>query len=243
MLMASCASTPEPSGPFDAASTMKEANAKLEDKFEDEARRLYERVMRLDSTGEYVPLAQLRIADSYVVEDLPELAIAEYEDFLRTYPRHKYASYAQYQIGMVRFGMIKDASRGYGHALQALDAFVALNTQYPRNPYVQEAELKIRQCRALIAEYEFNVGKFYYDKQACQGATGRFEAARLRFEDLVSMPELLHHLALCYDSMGEEAKSAEALEELRRRFPLSSFAVSVEEDLARQRKERGSAGE
>ena len=235
MFLVSCTSTPKQTGPFDAAETMKKANAKLEDKFEEEARRLFEQVMRMDVSGEYVPLAQLRIADSYVVEDLTDLAIAEYEDFLRTYARHKYASYARYQIGLVQFGLIKDSSRGYGFALEALDSLIALNVDFPRNPYRQDASLKIDQCRALLAEYEFNVGVFYYDKQACEGAVARFEAARNRFDEFVSMPELLHHLALCHDRLGNVELSGESVNELKSRFPLSSFAKQVSDDIDTQR--------
>jgi len=238
MLMASCAKTIPVAEPFNPARDLKEANEKLEGKYEEEARRLLENIIRLDTTGEYAPLAQLRIADSYVMEDLPDLAVEEYREFLKTYPRHKYASYAQYQIGIVYFKLIKGHDRGFGYALKSLETFETLNAEFPRNPYRKDALIKIQQCRATMAEHEYKVGEFYYKKDSCRGAVGRFETVRKDFPKYAGMSRMLYQLAVCYEKLGMGKKSAASLKEISKRFPGSGFHEKALNEIEDYREEK-----
>lgn len=231
LFVASCSKKIPLAEPFDPARDFKEANMKLEDKYEEEARQIFQNIKRLDTTGEYAALAQLRIADSYVVEDMPDLAVDEYQEFLDTYPRHKYASYAQYQIGMVYYRLIKGPDRGFGSAQKALDAFERLNGLFPRNPYLADVEIKIMQCRAIIAEHEYRVGVFYYKQDACRGAVNRFEGVRKDYPKYTGMSSLLYRLAICYKKLGNEAETTRALDELKTKFPASGLHKKALEEI------------
>lgn len=238
MAMASCAKKVVPlAAPFDPAGDLKKANEQLEDNHGDAARRLLENIIRLDTTGEYAPLAQLRVADSYVMEELPDLAEEEYDEFLRTYPRHKYASYAMYQTGMVYYKLIKGPDRGFGYAMKALEAFERLNEEYPRNPYRQEALLKIEQCRAVMAEHEYMVGQFYYKKDACHGAVGRFELVLRDYPEYSGRARMLYQLAVCYEKLGEKEKSASTLDTITSEFPASGYREKALEEIQEYREE------
>src|SRR5574340_1295065 len=120
---------------FNAESSFEKANKLIDDKEYDTARSLLLEIKNRDLTKKYAPLAQLRIADSYVKEGEPELAVAEFRKFLEIYPDHKNASYAQYQIAMVYFNQIESPERGYGGAAKALEEFEKLKKDFPRNPY------------------------------------------------------------------------------------------------------------
>ena len=87
-----------------------------------------------DLTKKYAPLAQLRIADAYVKEGEPELAVAEFRRFLEIYPDHRHASYAQYQIAMIYFSQIESPERGYGGAAKALEEFEKAQKKFPAEP-------------------------------------------------------------------------------------------------------------
>jgi len=238
LALASCAKKVAPlAAPFDPGRDLKEANEKLEDKYYEAARRLLENIIRLDATGEYAPMAQLRVADSYVMEDLPDLAVEEYEEFLKIYPRHKYASYALYQTGMVYYKLIKGSDRGFSYATKSLSAFERLNSEYPRNPYRQESELKIEQCLAILAEHEYEVGQFYYDKDACSGAVGRFEGVLKDYPEYSGMARMLYQLAVCYEKLGMKDKSASSLNDLRSRFPASGYIQRAMEEISEYREE------
>ena len=116
---------------FNAESSFEKANKLIDDKEYDKARALLLEVKSRDLTKNYAPLAQLRIADSYVKEGEPDLAVAEFRKFLDIYPDHRYASYAQYQIAMVYFNQIESPERGYGGAAKALEEFEKLKKNFP----------------------------------------------------------------------------------------------------------------
>lgn len=238
LALASCSKRVAPlAAPFDPASDLKEANEKLEGRYFDAARRLLENIIRLDSSGEYAPLAQLRVADSYVMEDLPDLAVEEFDEFLKIYPRHKYASYALYQTGMVYFRLIKGPDRGFSYAIKSLSAFERLNSEYPRNPYREESLLKIEQCHAILAEHEYMVGQFYFNKAACKGAVGRFEGVLQDFPEYSGKARMLYQLAVCYEKLGMKDRSASTLNDLSSQFPASGYHKKAMEEIREHREE------
>lgn len=236
--MVSCAKTIPVAEPFSPARDLEEANKKLEEGYEEEARRLLENIIRLDTTGEYAPIAQLRVADAYVMEDLPDLAAEEYKDFLKIYPRHKLAYYAQYQIGMVYFRLIKGHDRGVGYAIKSQEAFEKLNSEYTRNPYRKDALIKIEQSRAVMAEHEFKVGEFYYKKGSCRGAVGRFEGLKKDFPKYSGMSRMLYQLAVCYEKLDKTAERDASLKELSSRFPASVFHDKALEEIKEYREDK-----
>ncbi len=154
----------KPAGSFDAETYFAKANKLIETKDYKEARELLLEIKNRDLTKKYAPLAQLRIADSYVKEEDTDNAVAEYRKFLEIYPDHRHAAYAQYQIAMVYFNQIEGPERGYSGAARALAEFEKLRKDFPRNPYKDVIALRIEKCRSIIADYEFMVGEFYMKK-------------------------------------------------------------------------------
>ncbi|MEJ2184035.1 MAG: outer membrane protein assembly factor BamD [Nitrospirota bacterium] len=241
LLLAGCSKAvkPETPPPYDVAKDFEEANHLLSKKNYDEARSHFEDVKRRDTEMKYAPLAQLRIADSYVEEEEPELAVDEYQQFLDSYPSHKYAAYAQYQIGMAYYTQIKGPARGFGAAVRALGAFESLNRIYPRNPYRESVKFKIDRCRQVIADHEYMVGDFYYRQSAYSGAIGRLESLLRDFPAYNKAPEVLYRLAVSHKHLGEDQKAEQDLEMLKKRFPGHELIKKTEEALADIEKERG----
>ena len=236
LMLAACA--PKPTPPFNAEMDFKRANEKLEDKFYDDARQTFERIIRMDTEYVYAPLAQLRLADSYKMDDEPELALDEYRKFLDIYPRHKFAAYAQYQIGMIHFKMIKGPDRGYGPALNALAAFRALNERYPRHPYREDTAVKIAQSKETIAEHELQVGSFYMKNGAYHGATERFEGILNDFPEYAENPQFLGRLAVAYEGLERKEDSERMLGELKKLFPDSKYLKKAKKDIRKIQEKR-----
>src|SRR4030042_6366073 len=95
LFMISCSGKKEtrPTEAFDPEKAFIAANEQLEKKDYEKARTSFLEVKNRDMSKKFAPLAQLRIADSYVKEEGHELAIAENKKFLEAYPDHQYASY------------------------------------------------------------------------------------------------------------------------------------------------------
>ncbi|NOZ25182.1 MAG: outer membrane protein assembly factor BamD [Nitrospirae bacterium] len=217
---------------FDPKAMLRQASSFIDVDEYEEARKLLFEVKNRDLSKKYAPLAQLKIAESYVKEGQPELAVEEYRRFLQIYPDHPRAPYAQYQIALVYFRQIEGPERGAGGARKALEEFQKLLRLYPRNPYREAVELKIRKCRNLIAEYEFRVGTFYYKKGAYSAAVGRFIGLLKEFPDYRKAPEVLYLTGIAYRKLNRPEESIEYLGELMRRFPDSEFAEKAKKIMA-----------
>lgn len=204
---------------FDPESALKKSNQLIESKNFEDARRLLDDIRIKDSTGLYAPTAQLRSADAYIAEKEPELAIEEYRRFIQLYPGHKYAAYAQYQIGMIYFNMIRDPERSNWSAEKSLVEFAVLNTKYPRHPYRDVIEANIEECREIIAGNEYMVGEFYYKKEAYDGALGRFVGLLGRFPGSKREPEALLKIALSYKALGKNDEADIYFKMLVSRYP------------------------
>jgi outer membrane protein assembly factor BamD len=218
---------------FDPEKYFETANQQFEKKDYEEARSLFLEIKNRDLTRKFAPLAQLRIADSYVQEDEYDKAIAEYNKFLETYPEHSHAAYAQYQIAMIYFNQIESPDRGYGGASKALEEFEKLKKMFPRNPYKDIVELKIEKCKNVIAEYEFNVAEFYYKKGSYNAAIGRLENLLSKFPGYKKEPEVLSYLANSYKNIGNKEKAIEYLNTLISKYPNHKTTSAAKKELSK----------
>lgn len=239
----SCSKKPaiQPAPKFDAETSFAAANDLLEKKEYEKARSLFLEVKNRDRAKEFAPLAQLKIADSYVREEEPELAVAEYRKFLEAYPDHELASYAQYQIAMVYFNQIESPERGYGGAAKALEEFERLKAMYPRNPYREAVDVKIEKCRNTIAEYEFLVGLFYFKKGSYRAALGRFEGLLAKYPGYQKAPDVLYYVGVSYRHLGMADRASDYLTRFVERYPSHVFAKEAAKELASLGKESRAA--
>jgi outer membrane protein assembly factor BamD len=221
----------KPPEKFDSEKSFETANALLEKKDYEKARAIFFEIKNRDFTKKFAPLAHLRIADSYVNEEEFELAVAEYNRFLEAYPDHQYAPYAQYQIAMMYFNQIESPERGYGGAAKALEELGKLKKMFPRNPYKDIIEVRIEQCRNIIAEYEYLVGEFYYNKGSYNAAIGRFEGLLKKYPDYKKLADVLYYTGMSYKKLNQKEMASEYLTRLIETYPESKPAPDAMKEL------------
>ena len=188
------------------------------------ARKVLLEVKNRDITKKYAPLAQLRIADSYIKDSDPDHGIEEYRKFIELYPDNAQTSYAQYQIAMAYFSQIGGADRGLTAAQKAQQEFIRLKELYPRNPYRDIIELRVQKCRNIIAEGEFIVGEYYYKKESYKPAISRLERLLKLYPDYEGADEAFLLLGKSYSAMKMKDKAVEAFKTLIEKYPASRFA-------------------
>jgi outer membrane protein assembly factor BamD len=223
-----------PMGAYDPDAAFGRANELLDKKQYSAARREFEIIKGKDRERKYAPLAHLRIADTYILEKEYDPAIVEYRKFIEFYPDHKYASYAQYKIGMIYFDQIEDAERGQDAARKALEEFEKLTDRYPRNPYRETLVYYVEKCRDIISEHILLVGNFYFKKKAYEAAADRYLEVLDDFPDFRKKEEVFYWLALSFARMGEAEKARRYLERLKTEYPGSKLAEKAEKELAKE---------
>jgi len=217
---------------FNAERSFEKANKLIDDKDYEQARNLLLEIKNRDLTKKYAPLAQLRIADSYVKEGEPDLAVSEYRRFLEIYPDHQHAAYAQYQVAMVYFGQIESPERGYGGAARAIAEFEKLKRDFPRNPYKDLIDLRIEKCTTVMADYEYLVGEFYLKKGSYSAAIDRFETLMKKFPDYKKEDTVLLKLGIAYGGAGQKEKAESFLNRLLEKYPNSPLSKEAKKELA-----------
>lgn len=234
LAVVSCSGKKEirPDAIFDAEKSLARASEMIDKKDYEDARKVLLEVKNRDLTKKYAPLAQLKIADSHAKEEDYDLAVAEYKKFLEIYPDHKYAPYAQYQIGMAYFVQIESPERGFGAAARALEEFEKLKRMFPRNPYREALELRIEKCKTTIADYEFLVAEFYYKKGSCNAALDRFRVLLLKFPEYKKEPIVLLHSAMCLKKSGEKDNAREYLTRLMEKYPNDKLFKEAQKEFA-----------
>jgi outer membrane protein assembly factor BamD len=221
----------KPPETFDYEKAFITANNLLEKKDYEKARSTLQEIKNKDTSKKYAPLAQLKIADSYIKEDEPDIAISEYNKFLDAYPDNQYAPYSQYHIAMVYFEKIEDAARGYSYAAKAVGEFEKLKKKFPRNPYKDIIDIRIKQCNNIIAEHEFLVGEFYYKKESYNAALGRLEELLKKYPDYSGEAEVLFYIGMSYKNLGQKDKASEYLKRFVEKYPNNKFAKEANKEL------------
>lgn len=210
----------------------KEANNQIKRKDYEAARELLEKIKVEDTSQKYATLAQIRIGDTYFEEGEYEEAAVEYEFFLDLHPYHKYASYVQYQLAMSFFKRIRTADISYSLAKRALNEFEKLQKRYPRNPYMDVTDRKIKKCKSIFAEYELIVGKFYFKKGSYKSAVQRFNNLLQNYPDSKKESEVLYYLGRSYEGLGERDKAINILTTLVEKFPNTKLSKEAKELIA-----------
>ncbi|MBF0542380.1 MAG: outer membrane protein assembly factor BamD [Nitrospirae bacterium] len=205
--------------PYNTEEYYKEALELVAKKDYKEARELLTEVKNRDITKEYAPLAQIKIAETYALDEEPELAIEEYREFLRLFPSHKNAVYCQFQIACTYFDQIEGQDREYFAAGKAIDEFKKLEQLYPRNPYSDIIRIRVSQCRNVLASHEEYVGFFYYKKGSYDSAINRFKYIINKYPDYERIQHVYYYTGLSY---LEKESPAEAKEYLKKAAELST---------------------
>lgn len=236
VLFVSCSKTVQKDEVFDPDKYLAKADKLIADKEYEEARKILLEVKNRETAKKYAPIAQLKIAESYIKDSDFEIGVAEYRKFLELYPDNQYASYAQYQIAMAYFSQIESPDRGSGAAKKALKEFIRLKELYPRNPYREVVELRIEKSRNIIADGEFMIAEFYFKKESYTAAIKRLEDLMVQFPDYKRADEALLMLGKAYKASGNKEKAAEAFKLFAEKYPSSRFLAEANKLEAESRK-------
>ncbi len=232
LFVLSCSRDKHESSFFEPAESLKKADTLISEGKYEEAREVLEDIRAKDATQKYATIARLRIADTYFEDELYEEAAVEYESFLSIHTRHRYSSYAQFKLAMSYFKKIKTVDVSYSWAKSALDEFERLLQEYPRNPYLDVTEDRIRTCKQILAEYELYVGRFYFKKGSYKAALLRLNKILQTYPDFDNESEALYYIGVSHKNLGQQEQAVAALSSLIEKYPSHKISGDAKEVLA-----------
>ncbi len=129
--------------------------------------------------SQFAPLAQLRLADVYFLQESFGEAASAYETFRDLYPKHEKTSYALFRAAKSYFkDTPEQIARDLGSANRAAETYRDFLRKYPADPLRDEAQQDLLSAEDRLASKEFYIANFYKRQ-------GQLKAARARIEGLL----------------------------------------------------------
>ena len=128
--------------------------------------------------SEFIARAKLAVGDSWYAEGNAaayQQAEVEYKDFETFFPNLPEAAEAQLKIANMHFNQMEKPDRDYTHAMRAEDEYRALIQQYPDSKLLPEAKQRLREVQEVLAERQYEIGRFYFLKESYPAAIARLK--------------------------------------------------------------------
>lgn len=200
--------------------------------------------------SEFIARAKLAVADSWYAEGgttAMQQAEIEYKDFRTFFPNMPEAAEAQLKVANIHYQEMEKADRDYTHAMRAEEEYRSLIMEYPDSKLLPQAKQRLREVQEVLAQREFNIGKFYYLRLAYPAAIARLRTLVDRYPLYSGADEALYLLGQSYEGeidsirkngrMNEVAKgkmiegltkdAAEAYGRIIRRYPAMDRALDA----------------
>src|SRR5580698_950762 len=162
--------------------------------------------------SEYIARAKLAVGDSWYAEGgTASLAQAEqeYRDFETFFPNMPEAAEAQLKIANIQYEQMEKADRDFTHAKRAEEEYRTLIMQYPDNAkMVAEGKQRLLEVQEVLAEREFEIGRFYYLRLSYPASIARLRSLMDKYPLYSKADEALYLLGQNYEAEVARVRAA-----------------------------------
>src|SRR6202521_2909810 len=168
----------------------------------DVARMTLQTLINTYPDSEFIARAKLAVADSWYAEGgttAMQQAEIEYKDFRTFFPNMPEAAEAQLKVANIHYQEMEKADRDFTHAMRAEEEYRSLIQEYPDSKLVPEAKQRLREVQEVLAQREYNIGRFYYLRLAYPAAIARLKTLVDRYPLYSGADEALYLLGQSYE--------------------------------------------
>ncbi len=169
----------------------------------DVARMTLQTLINTYPDSEFIARAKLAVADSWYAEGgstAMQQAEIEYKDFTTFFPNMPEAAEAALKVANIHYQQMEKADRDYTHAMRAEEEYRSVILQYPDSKLLKEAKQRLREVQEVLAQREYNIGRFYYLRQAYPAAIARLQTLVDRYPLYSGADETLYLLGQTYEA-------------------------------------------
>lgn len=159
---------------------------------------------------------------------------ASADRFIKLHPTNESVAYAYYLKGLVSFRedksllgvfMGKDnlSDRDATNMLEALKAFRTAYEQFPDSEYAPASRKRAKEMEDALAEYEVDIAKFYFERDAYIAAVNRAERAIANYSSSPAIEGALGIMMQSYDRMGLPKLADDSRRVLELNYPESEY--------------------
>ena len=170
----------------------------------DVARMTLQTLINTYPDSEFIARAKLAVADSWYAEGgstALQQAEIEYKDFGTFFPNMPEAAEAALKVANIHYQQMEKADRDYTHAMRAEEEYRQVILQYPDNKVIlKEGKQRLLEVQEVLAQREYNIGRFYYLRQAYPAAIARLQTLVDRYPLYSGADETLFLLGQTYEA-------------------------------------------
>ena len=169
--------------------------------------------------------AQLMSAYALYKGEKQDESVVALDRFIQLHPAYKDTPYAYYLKALCYYEQIADVQRDQKITEQAMASLQEVINRFPDSKYARDAHFKIDLVRDQLAGKDLAIGRFYQQQQQFLAAINRYRNVVEKFQTTTEVPEALHRLIECYETLGlhDEARKTAAL--LGYNYPNSEWYV------------------
>jgi outer membrane protein assembly factor BamD len=172
----------------------------------DVARMTLQTLINTYPDSEFIARAKLAVADSWYAEGgttAMQQAEIEYKDFRTFFPNMPEAAEAQLKVANIHYEEMEKADRDFTHAMRAEEEYRALIQEYPDSKLVPKAKQRLREVQEVLADREYGIGRFYFQRLAYPAAIARLKTLVDRYPLYSGADQALFLLGQSYESETE----------------------------------------
>ena len=177
----------------------------------DQARMILQTLINTYPDSEFIARAKLAVGDSWYAEGgTTSLAQAEleYKDFITFFPNMPEAAEAQLKIANIHYQQMEKPDRDFTHAMRAEEEYRQLILQFPDSKLLPEAKQRLLEVQEVLAQREFQVGRFYYLRNSYPAAIARLQSVVDRYPLYSGADDALFLLGQCYEGEIANVRNA-----------------------------------
>ncbi len=177
-------------------------------------------------------VAAVKLGDTYFLKKDYVLAAGTYEDYFKAHPDEENIPYVLFRLGECYEKLSPSIDRDQANTVKGIERITYLRNRYPTSSYAKESESRLKRFIQKLADRELYVGEFYVRTAQYNACVIRLEDMLKRYPESKNMDKALFYLVTAHRELGNQGKSDEYLERLRREYPKSIYSRST----VRQRK-------
>jgi outer membrane protein assembly factor BamD len=198
----------------------------------DVARMTLQTLINTYPDSEYIARAKLAVADSWYAEGgstAMQQAEIEYKDFRTFFPNMPEAAEAQLKVANIHYQEMEKPDRDYTHAMRAEEEYRALLQEYPDSKLVPQAKQRLREVQEVLAQREFNIGRFYYLRQSYPAAIARLQTLVDRYPLYSGADDVLYLLGQSFEGEIEMVRRNRGSNEVVKAKMIAEFTKNAAE--------------
>ncbi len=240
LVVSACSSTTDPAEAYKgetADQIYQGGESALRDKNYTEAIKRFEALDVQYPFGRDTETAELHIIYAYYMNSDYVSAEAAADRYIHSHPTSPNADYAYYMKGLSDFYQnlgvferifsVDYSTRDLTQVKKSYNDFAQLINQYPRSYYAPAAHQYMIYLRNVLANHQFEVAHFYYDREAYVASANRAGTVVQNYQGSPRVPDALVMMAKSYHQLQMRAQEEEVIRVLQYNYPNSKYVEEV----------------